>query len=115
MSTAAAQSRYKGSPAALNPLMTRPPIESLPRSATADASSWYPVTTVQSVTHLHRLEKHPHSRKSDDHVNEERRDGPSTDDIASIRNMDKLEVFFKCVLPRSPPTPCSSTCSSSSK
>ncbi|BGP31503.1 hypothetical protein JCM10296v2_003268 [Rhodotorula toruloides] len=68
---------------------------SLPRSTTGDASSWYPVTPERGVARFYRSELRRRSRTGDDLVNEDDERSIALDDITSIRNMDKLEVFFK--------------------
>ncbi|EGU13003.1 Proteophosphoglycan ppg4 [Rhodotorula toruloides ATCC 204091] len=76
-------------------VLEQPTRRSLPRSTTDDASSWYPVTPERGAARFYRSEMRRRSRTGDDIVNEDDERRAATDDITSIRNMDKLEVFFK--------------------
>ncbi|BGP24112.1 proteophosphoglycan ppg4 [Rhodotorula toruloides] len=78
-----------------DPAVDQPTRRSLPRSSTGDASSWYPVTPERGAARFHRSEMRRRSRTGDDLIDEDGERNPATDDIVSIRNMDKLQVFFK--------------------
>ncbi|BGP07459.1 hypothetical protein JCM10049v2_003291 [Rhodotorula toruloides] len=76
-------------------VLEQPTRRSLPRSSTGDASSWYPVTPERGAARFYRSEMRRRSRTGDELVTEDDERSVAADDITSIRNMDKLEVFFK--------------------